>query len=58
MKLEAYEKQNGVCLKCNEKFELNEMEADHIKPWSKGGKTIKENCQLLCKDCNRKKSNN
>lgn len=40
----------------DKKFELDEMEADHIKPWSKGGKTIKENCQLLCVECNRTKS--
>jgi len=33
------------------------MEADHITPWSKGGKTIAENCQMLCVDCNRRKSN-
>jgi 5-methylcytosine-specific restriction endonuclease McrA len=32
------------------------MEADHITPWSKGGKTTVENCQLLCLDCNRRKS--
>ena len=33
------------------------MEADHITPWTEGGKTIPENCQMLCKDCNRRKSN-
>ncbi|MBO5990326.1 MAG: HNH endonuclease, partial [Lentisphaeria bacterium] len=27
-----------------------------ITPWSRGGKTIVENCQMLCKDCNRRKS--
>lgn len=32
------------------------MQADHITPWSKGGKTIPENCQMLCADCNRRKS--
>jgi hypothetical protein len=32
-KREAYEKQSGICTKCNKHFELNEMEADHIKPW-------------------------
>nr|WP_306810727.1 HNH endonuclease signature motif containing protein [Campylobacter upsaliensis] len=32
------------------------MEADHITPWSKGGKTEKENCQMLCVECNRRKS--
>ena len=55
-KREAYEKQKGICPKCKEHFELNEMEADHIKPWHEGGKTIEENCQMLCKECNRRKS--
>ena len=53
----AYERQSGICSKCGEHFEYNEMEADHITPWSEGGKTIPENCQMLCKDCNRRKSN-
>lgn len=53
----AYERQNGICPKCGGKFELEQMQADHITPWSKGGKTIAENCQMLCADCNRRKSN-
>ena len=56
MKREAYERQKGVCAKCGKHFELSEMEADHITPWSEGGKTVAENCQMLCKDCNRRKS--
>lgn len=56
MKREAYERQKGVCARCKKHFELEEMEADHIKPWHEGGKTIAENCQMLCKDCNRTKS--
>jgi 5-methylcytosine-specific restriction endonuclease McrA len=36
---------------------LNEMEADHVAAWSKGGKTNPENCQLLCKTHNRAKGN-
>lgn len=52
----AYEKQKGICKKCGKYFEMKEMEADHITPWSKGGKTSPENCQLLCKECNRRKS--
>lgn len=56
MKREAYEKQNGKCAKCNKHFEINEMQGDHIIPWSKGGKTISSNCQMLCNNCNRTKS--
>ena len=56
MKRTAYEKQKGICTKCGKHFELEEMEADHITPWSKGGKTIAENCQMLCRNCNRRKS--
>lgn len=53
----AYERQKGICIKCKKHFEIEQMQADHIKPWSKGGKTAAENCQMLCADCNRKKSN-
>lgn len=55
-KQKIYEKQKGVCVHCKEHFELEEMEADHITPWHDGGKTIEKNCQMLCKDCNRRKS--
>ena len=55
-KREAFERQKGICVKCGEKFELNEMEADHITPWHEGGKTAADNCQMLCKHDNRIKS--
>lgn len=32
------------------------FEVDHIKPMNKGGKSIPENLQILCRSCNRKKS--
>jgi hypothetical protein len=53
----AFERQKGVCAKCKREFGIGEMQADHITPWSKGGKTTPENCQMLCDDCNRRKSN-
>jgi len=56
MKREAYERQKGVCVKCQEHFAIEEMEADHITPWHEGGKTNAENCQMLCKEDNRRKS--
>jgi len=55
-KREAYEKQAGICVHCKKHFEINDTEADHITPWSKGGKTTPENCQILCLYCNRTKS--
>lgn len=61
-KREAYERQKGTCANtknCMEKWrelELSEMEADHITPWHEGGKTTSENCQMLCRMCNRTKS--
>ncbi|MBW8001867.1 MAG: DUF262 domain-containing protein [Planctomycetes bacterium] len=56
MKQKVYEKQKGKCVVCKKHFEIEEMEADHIKPWHEGGKTTEENCQMLCKECNRRKS--
>lgn len=52
----AYERQDGVCPVCKGQFAFEEMQGDHITPWSRGGKTIPENCKMLCADCNRRKS--
>lgn len=61
IKIKKYEEQKGFCVAknaiCgNSHFEYEEMEADHIIPWSKGGKTVYENCQMLCSQDNRIKS--
>lgn len=55
-KMLAYQKQNEKCAICGQHFAFEEMEGDHIKPWSKGGHTTSDNCQMLCKDCNAKKT--
>ena len=61
-KRQAYERQNGICPYCKAEkrakiqYELSEMEADHITPWCEGGKTNIANCQMLCKEHNRRKS--
>ena len=55
-KREAYERQKGICSICKVEFEIKEMEADHITPWHEGGKTSSDNCQMLCKYDNRRKS--
>lgn len=56
MKRESYERQKGICPVCKDVFEIELMEADHITPWHDGGKTSAENCQMLCRECNRRKS--
>lgn len=56
MRQKVYEKQKGKCVICKNEFPIEGMEADHITPWHEGGKTLEENCQMLCKDDNRRKS--
>lgn len=59
----AYKKQHGKCPRCasmhkptaSKVWTIDEMEADHIKPWHEGGQTTDENCQMLCRQCNREK---
>lgn len=68
IKRQVYEEQKHKCPYCDIKkgghtyptvlkeYEYNEMEGDHIIPWSAGGKTEKNNCQMLCKWHNGHKS--
>lgn len=55
IKLTVWEQQQHHCKLCGKEFDLEFMEGDHIKPWREGGRTVIENCQMLCRDCNRKK---
>lgn len=54
-KRRVYERQGRKCAECGEEFPLNKMEADHITPWVEDGKTVDENCQVLCREHNRRK---
>ena len=38
-------------------WSFNDMEADHVSAWAKGGATSVKNCQMLCKTHNRAKGN-
>lgn len=38
-------------------IDIQKFEADHIVPYSSGGKTVWDNLQVICRKCNRKKSN-
>lgn len=56
IKLAVYERQHGICPICHEHYDIEQMEGDHITPWCEGGRTVEDNCQMLCRDCNRRKS--
>ncbi len=55
-KRKIYKKQSEKCQKCGRKISFDEAAADHVKPFSKGGTTTLDNCQILCRDCNARKS--
>lgn len=52
-----YLRSNGKCSICSDTLGKS-WEADHIIPFSKGGKTILSNGQATCKKCNLKKGTN
>ena len=56
-KIEMYERQNRKCKIRNLEYDIEDMHADHIIPWSEGGKTNIDNGQMIHKDENRRKSN-
>ena len=56
IKLAVWEEQGHKCAICGKEFDYEFMEGDHITPWKEGGRTVKENCQMLCRECNRRKS--
>lgn len=55
IKLAVWEKQGHKCVLCGKEFDIVSMEGDHITPWREGGRTVIENCQMLCRECNRRK---
>ena len=55
-KSRLYRNQDGKCVLCNGQFNYENMEIDHITPRSRGGSDAVENLQLLCRQCNRRKS--
>ena len=55
IKLAVWEQQKHICPLCDKEFDFEFMEGDHITPWREGGRTVIENCQMLCRECNRRK---
>jgi hypothetical protein len=55
--LKVVRRDGQICQKCHEPVPDNEVEFDHIIPFSKGGPSTAENLRLVHRSCNRKKSN-
>lgn len=59
LRFKVFKRDNFKCVKCGRNPAINpgtELQIDHIKPYTKGGETILDNLQTLCKDCNVGKS--
>lgn len=52
----AFARQGKKCNACKKLFTLKKLQADHIRPWSENGKTVLDNCQLLCANCHADKT--
>lgn len=54
--LKVVRRDGQICQECNEPARDDEVEFDHIIPFSKGGRSTVENLRVIHKGCNRKKS--
>lgn len=55
-KMRVVRRDNYTCQECGKHLRDNEVEFDHIIPFSKGGSSEEHNIRLTCFDCNREKS--
>lgn len=59
LRFKVFMRDNMTCCVCGRSRITTpalELQVDHIKPWSKGGETVLDNLQTLCRDCNLGKS--
>lgn len=57
VKFKVFRRDNQVCQKCGKNTGFEEINFDHIIPWSKGGSSDESNIRLLCETCNKKRGN-
>lgn len=55
MFLRIVRRDNQTCQICGKNLKEEEIEVDHVIPFSEGGPTEEGNLRVLCKDCNRRK---
>ena len=57
VKLRVFKRDGQVCQLCRRNICEEEINYDHIIPWSKGGCSDESNIRILCEECNKKRSN-
>lgn len=55
--LKVVRRDGQICQRCHQPVPDDQVEFDHVIPFSKGGTTTPENLILCCRNCNRQKSN-
>ncbi|UWD49207.1 HNH endonuclease [Clostridioides difficile] len=58
VKLKVFKRDGQVCQLCRKNICEEEINFDHVIPWSKGGSSDESNIRVLCEECNKKRSNN
>jgi hypothetical protein len=54
--LKVVRRDGQICQICHQPVPDNELEFDHVIPLSRGGPPTSDNLRLVCRSCNRKKS--
>jgi len=54
--LQVVRRDGQICRLCHQNVQDDEVEFDHVIPFSRGGPTTAENLRLICRECNRKKT--
>lgn len=58
VKFKVFRRDNQVCQQCGKNVAFDEINFDHIIPWSKGGSSDESNIRILCESCNKKRGAN
>lgn len=54
VKGKIWDRQRGRCDECDKELKHDQVDFDHIKPWSEGGPSTAENGRALCSGCHAK----
>jgi len=58
VKFKVFRRDNQVCQLCGKNVGFDEINFDHIIPWSKGGSSDESNIRMLCESCNKIRGSN